>query len=85
MLDGLMVFERKTFMKFCKRTISVQFILIKKFCLEPKTLLSSKAWILLEQGGLSLSWNSIFFVVLSKSYYIFYLKLSYDVVIVILF
>jgi hypothetical protein len=38
-----MVLERKTFLEFCKRIISVQVILIKKFCLEPKTLLSSKA------------------------------------------
>jgi len=63
----------------------VQVILIKKLCLEPKTFLSSKAWMWLDQGGLSLSSDSIFVVVLSKGYCIYYLNLSYDVVTVPLF
>ena len=39
-VDG---FGEKDFSKICKRIIYVQVILIKKFCLEPKTLLSSEA------------------------------------------
>jgi hypothetical protein len=39
----------------------------------------------LDQGGLSLSSNSIFVVVLSNIYCIYYLKLYYNAAIVLLF
>jgi hypothetical protein len=35
--------KKDFFLEYCKRTISVQVILIKKFCLEPKKLLSPEA------------------------------------------